>query len=108
MGELLARRSGRDFVDNDAQLASVIDDPDSRRRLQRTATVIWLTADVDELAKRARRQRHRPLASDPTAQLLQQSSTRAALFAEVADIVVDATRPPVTIVDEVLPQLADL
>jgi len=151
VGELLARRSGRDFVDNDAQLAavtgrtarevqtndgpealhelerkglatalgsqtpaviaaaaSVIDDPDSRRLLQRTATVIWLTADVDELAKRARRQRHRPLASDSTAQLRQQSATRTPLFAELADIVVDATRPPSDIVDEVLPQLLAL
>ena len=150
VGELLARRSGRDFVDSDAQLAavtgrtardiqttdgrealhalereglanalesptpaviaaaaSVIEDPDSRRRLHRAATVIWLTADVDELATRARAQRHRPLASDPAAQLRQQAAARTPLFAEIADIVVDATRPPNDIVEDVLPKLLD-
>jgi shikimate kinase len=150
VGELLARRAGREFVDNDAQLAavtgrtardvqadegtealhelereglataleshtpsviaaaaSVIDDPDSRRLLDDTATVIWLTADVDELAKRAREQPHRPLASDALAQLRQQASARNPLFAEVADLVVDASRPPSDIVDDVLPKLRD-
>jgi shikimate kinase len=88
-----------------AAAASVIDDPDLRATLQSNAITIWLTADVDELARRVSRQRHRPLAANPTPQLREQAAARSRLFAEVADLVVDAGGTPDTIVDELLPQL---
>lgn len=99
VGRLLAQRSGREFIDNDMQLAamtdrtarevqaeegpdalhalearaladaldeqrpaviaaaaSVVDDPSLRARLHDRSVVIWLRADVEELADRAHMQ----------------------------------------------------
>jgi shikimate kinase len=83
----------------------VVDTVETRERLRRDAVVIWLNADVEELARRVRSARHRPVASDPSPQLRQQLVTRSALFADAADIVVDAARRPSDIVDDLLVQL---
>jgi shikimate kinase len=90
-----------------AAAASVVDDAEARELLRRAGVVIWLTADVDELARRVQTAGHRPLALDPTPQLRQQFATRAASFADVADVVVDAKRDPKDIVDELIVELAN-
>jgi shikimate kinase len=148
VGQLLARQSGRPFVDNDAQLlemtgktaravqaergaavlhdlerravldalegsmpaviaaaASVIEGPDVRARLRRDALVIWLKADVDELARRVGNQPHRPLPSDPALVLHESLMTRSSLLADAADLVIDAAQPPAVIVDALLAEI---
>jgi shikimate kinase len=90
-----------------AAAASVVDDPASRELLRREADVVWLTAAVDELARRVGTEQHRPVDADARAQLREQSASRSASFAEVADIRVDADRPPSEIVDDVLVALSE-
>jgi shikimate kinase len=149
VGELLAKRSGRAFIDNDVQLsatsgrsprqvqddegvaalhalerralvvalesqppaviaaaASVVDDAGCRALLSRSAVVIWLDADVDELARRVHTSSLRPLAMDAVAQFRNQFASRAPLFAEIADITTDAGMRPSQVVNELLTQLS--
>ena len=85
--------------------ASVVDDPATRDLLHEVATVVWLDVDVDELARRVRRQTHRPLRDDPRPQLEEQRRLRAASLHDVAAHVVSAEGPPDEIVDELLSHL---
>ncbi|MEY2404202.1 MAG: shikimate kinase [Acidimicrobiaceae bacterium] len=88
-----------------AAAASVVDDPELRGRLRDDAVVIWLTANTDELSRRVVRQHHRPIAPDVASQLRDQSAARSQLFGDLADVVIDARRPPGDLVDELLPRL---
>jgi len=63
--------------------------PDSRDRLRRSGTVIYLAAAVETLVERVRSGSHRPLlADDPEAVLRQLDEQRRGLYEELADAVV--------------------
>jgi shikimate kinase len=58
------------------------------------ATVVWLRADPDVLVERATSGTHRPLLDDdPAATLRQMATDRDDLYEQVADAIVDASRP---------------
>ena len=65
-------------------------------------TVVWLTAPVDVLARRAGEGDHRPLlADDPEGTLARMLEARAPIYRDLADVVVDVSaREPDDIVDE--------
>jgi shikimate kinase len=68
-------------------------DPANRVLLAGAGTVVWLRADPDVLVPRATRGSHRPLlATDASGTLRRLDAERAALYAEVADHVVDVSR----------------
>ncbi|UDY36184.1 shikimate kinase [Dermatobacter hominis] len=82
----------------------VVLDPANRDLLARTATVVWLRADVDALVDRlARTAEERPLlAGDPGTTLRRLAAEREPLYDEVADLVVDATGlRPQQVVDQI-------
>ncbi|MEY2405983.1 MAG: shikimate kinase, partial [Acidimicrobiaceae bacterium] len=101
VGELLASRSGRRFFDNDAQLSAITG------RTARQVQAEQGREALHELARRVDTEQHRPVDADARAQLREQSASRSASFAEVADILVDADRPPSEIVDDVLVALSE-
>lgn len=77
-----------------ALAAGVIEDCDVRQSLGRVDTVVFLTAAVQTLAERVRRDEEhgkgRPwVGTDPAAALRRLSQGREPLYAEVADVVVD-------------------
>ncbi len=77
-----------------ALAAGVIEDGDVRESLRQADTVVSLTASMETLAERVRRDEEqgkgRPwVGTDPVAALQRLSQGRAPLYAEVADIVVD-------------------
>jgi shikimate kinase len=83
----------------------------NRSRLQRASDeggiVVWLRAAPGLLASRVRPGDHRPLlATDPAATLRQMATDRSALYADVADVVVDVDgRPKKEIVAAVIEAL---
>lgn len=80
----------------------------TRRRLRRAGTVVWLSAPVETLLDRTASGAHRPaLADDPAGTLARLSAERDALYAEVADLRVDATDPVDDVVDAVLAALVE-
>jgi shikimate kinase len=131
IGNLLARRLGRPYLDNDVELervtgrtahdiaaaegldvlhaqeaasllttlardepavigapASAIADPEVRARLK-NAFVVWLDTDLDTLARRFDRKKHRPsLQGAPRDFLQQQYRERAPLYRDVASYIV--------------------
>jgi shikimate kinase len=101
VGELLASRSGRRFFDNDAQLSAITG------RTARQVQAEQGREALHELVRRVDTEQHRPVDADARAQLREQSASRSASFAEVADILVDADRPPSEIVDDVLVALSE-
>jgi shikimate kinase len=73
-------------------------DPTNRRLIRQAATdgglVVWLRADPEVLAARVPGATHRPLLDrDPTAVLTELVTARAPLYAEVADLELDARQP---------------
>jgi shikimate kinase len=73
-----------------AAAGGVVLDPESRARLRRAATVVWLRAHPDVLAARVNGADHRPLlGDDPSGVLRRLADERAALYDCVADAVVD-------------------
>ena len=79
--------------------ASVVEDPACRAALANRANVVVLEADVDEIVARASTGDHRrPIPRDDVAQLAER---RAPLFAEVADLTLDATRPTEDLTSEI-------
>lgn len=74
----------------------------NRERMHALGTVVWLRAAPSELANRVRNGTHRPLlAEDPEATLHRLAEQRGALYAQLADHIVDTTgRAPDDIVDE--------
>lgn len=87
-----------------AAAGGVVLDADNRRRLREQATVVWLRAEPAVLATRVRTGEHRPLLADDGLGVLQRmDESRAALYAEVADHVVDVGLAPVAeVVESVL------
>jgi shikimate kinase len=93
-------------------------DPENRRLLARSCTVVWLQADPDELARRvaphaergeARGDPDRPLLAggNPRETLERLTSLRAPAYEAVADAVVDTGgRSVVQVADAVLEELA--
>ena len=72
-----------------AAAGGVVLDP-SNRELLRDEHVVWLRADPETLVSRASTGDHRPLLDDdPDAALRRMAADRSALYAEVADVVVD-------------------
>jgi shikimate kinase len=62
---------------------------ESCRAALRDAFVVWLRADVAQLAARIREKPHRPLDDNVEEQLRDQAARRDALFAAAADLVID-------------------
>lgn len=65
----------------------------TREQLRQRAVVVWLKASVDVLLERTSRGTHRPsLANDPKGTLHKMEHDRSALYAEIADVVVDSSQ----------------
>ncbi len=71
--------------------ASTVESVACRRALTERAFVVWLRADLELLIAKASKDSHRPWDDDIDAQLRAQAELRHPLFAEVADLTVDAT-----------------
>lgn len=69
----------------------VVLDPQNRRALHATGTVVYLRASPNELWARTRHDRNRPLlqTADPLARLQQLHAERDALYRETAHLIVD-------------------
>lgn len=80
----------------------------NRTALGDRATVVWLTATVDALARRVGDGSTRPLlGADPAAALRALAAEREPLYGEVADHVIDTTdRPPEAVADLVAEAVA--
>lgn len=80
--------------------AWVVEDPACVSALAARAQVAVLRAGVDEIVARSSTGDHRrPIARDDVASLAEK---RAPLFAKVADLMVDATRPTAELVSEIV------
>jgi len=89
-----------------AAAASTLDDPVCRSRLRaRRHLVAWLRASPAAIAARIRPGDHRPdFGDDLTDVIRRQANRRTAALREVADITLDATQPPATLVETILTQ----
>ncbi len=89
--------------------AGTVVDPGNRRLMLERGTVVWLTADPAVLAKRAVGAEHRPwLEEEAEAWLRQVADERAALYAEVAALVVSSDElSPNEVADRVTDFLAE-
>jgi shikimate kinase len=73
-----------------AAAGGVVLSPSNRSLLRRRATVVWLRARPETLARRVGEAGHRPLlGDDPAAALARLDAERRPLYEEVADAVVD-------------------
>jgi shikimate kinase len=110
---VLEARVLADAVDADepaviAAAGGVVLDPANRDVLRRAGTVVWLRAPVEVLVDRVATGDHRPLlADDPGGTLHRMEEHRTALYAEVADAVVDSARPADDVVHDVLAAVLD-
>lgn len=89
--------------------AGTVVDPANRRLMVEGGTVVWLTADPAVLAKRAVGAEHRPwLEEEAEAWLRKVAHERAAMYAEVASLVVNSDElSPDEVADRVMAFLAD-
>ena len=81
---------------------------ENRRALRERGIVVYLRATVEELFRRTSRDRNRPLlaTADPRATLRELLAQREALYAEIADIVIDTGATSVAqIVSQVIQRL---
>lgn len=86
-----------------AAAGGVVLDPGNRARLQSAGTVVWLQAPVVVLVDRVISGAHRPaVEADPAGTLSLMEETRADLYAEVADVMVDSSLPVGDVVARVL------
>ena len=83
--------------------ASILDDPASRSALRDPRhLVVWLDASPAALAARMQPDDHRPdLGSDFANVLERQTTQRSPALREVADLTLDATKPPAELVDAI-------
>jgi shikimate kinase len=83
--------------------ASVLDDPECQSALRDPRhLVVWLDANPAALAARLQPDDHRPaIGSDMRDALERQTTQRASALREVADLTLDATRPPAELVDAI-------
>jgi shikimate kinase len=85
-----------------AAAGGVVLEETNRDALRRAGTVAWLQAPVSMLVERVAGSTHRPaIADDPAGTLARLADGREGLYAEVADLVVDAALP----VDEVVERI---
>lgn len=104
LGELLARPEPSII----AAAGGIVLRPENRRALAHAGTVIWLRAPVEVLLDRVSRGTHRPaLATDPEGTLREMEQTRESLYAEVADLSFDTSRPFDAALAEILAAVAD-
>ena len=70
-------------------------DPETRRRIERSAISVWLKADLDTLVRRTSRRSHRPLLrqANPRQVLARLIAEREPVYAE-ADIIVESDDGP--------------
>jgi len=86
-----------------AAAGGTVIDPGNRDVIRHGGLVVWLQAPVDVLVGRVAGSTHRPaLAADPESTLYQLCEGRDELYAEVADLTVDATLSVASVVDAVL------
>lgn len=87
--------------------ASSLDDPACRASLGAKAhLVVWLRADPASLAARLHHDDHRPdLGPDLDDVITGQATQRDAALHEVADLTLDATQPPATLVATIVTHL---
>ena len=86
-----------------AAAGGVVLDPANRALLRRAATVVWLRAPVSVLVDRVASGEHRPAVEvDPEGTLSRMEEARSELYAEVADVVVDSSRPVPEVVAQVI------
>ncbi len=77
-----------------AAAGGVVLDPANRRLLEQAGTVVWLRAPVPVLVDRVAGGEHRPAVQhDPEGTLTRMQQSRTDLYDEVADVVVDSSRP---------------
>jgi shikimate kinase len=89
-----------------AAAGGVVLSPVNRRALEEhAALVVWMRADPGVLARRVGPQDHRPLLDGTaSATLAHMAAERTALYAEVADVVVDVDqKTPAEVVEAILP-----
>jgi shikimate kinase len=79
-------------------------DPETRRRIAASGTVVWLRARPQTLAARVGDGAGRPLLdADPAGAMVRLNAVRAPLYAEIADVVIDVDDlDPVAVVERVL------
>ena len=87
-----------------AAAASVVLDP----QVLAGAVTVWLRSSAEREARNIARsgQRHRPLGADAVVALRSLSAARQSLYADVADVAIDAASDPVTTCDAVSVALA--
>ena len=83
--------------------ASTLDDPACRSALRdRRHLVVWLDASPAALAARLKPDDHRPaIGPDMAEVLVRQAAERTPALREVADLTLDATRPPAQTVEAI-------
>lgn len=81
---------------------------ENRRALRGGGTVVWLRAPTELLVSRVAGSTHRPaITDDPAGTLARLAEAREALYAEVADIVVDASLDADAVVGQILRAVTD-
>ena len=95
------RRPGTTVI---SAAASTLDDPVCRARMRaRKHLVVWLRATPEQIAARLRPDDHRPdFGPDLAAVIAGQARSRTAALRDVADLTLDAMRPPAELVATVL------
>ena len=83
--------------------ASIVDDPACRQALRDPAhLVVWLDASAAALAARLKPDDHRPAIGPDMADVLEQQAVqRTPALREVADLTLDATKPPTELVETI-------
>ena len=83
--------------------ASVLDQPECRSALRDPRhLVVWLAASPADLAARLRPDDHRPAIDPDMAEVLErQAVQRNQALREVADLTLDATKPPAELIDAI-------
>lgn len=86
-----------------AAAGGVVLDPGNRALLASAGTVVWLRAPVEVLVERVSRGDHRPaVRNDPRGTLQLMEDTRTELYQEVADVIVDTSRPIADVVAQIV------
>lgn len=86
----------------------IVTQPVNRELLKAQPCVIYLTANIDQLVKRTRRDRKRPLlqVDDPRAKIVELIETRDPFYREVADFTVATDhKSPKTVVEAIISRI---
>ena len=98
-----SRRSAQPGATVISPAASTLDDPACRSALRDPRhLVVWLDASPAALAARLKPDDHRPaIGPDMAEVLVRQAAERTPALREVADLTLDATKPPAELVDAI-------